>query len=67
MRCDFKKSLLLDVVSEKRQVEDQCQPVSIDKEEKGQHTVDGGFGDDVGVETVAQVDRIDVVTVASSC
>lgn len=24
--------------------------------------MDGGFGDDVGVETVAQVDRVDVVT-----
>lgn len=25
--------------------------------------MDGGFGDNVGVETVAEVDRVDVVTV----
>jgi hypothetical protein len=24
--------------------------------------VDGGFGDDVGVETVAQVDGVDIIT-----
>lgn len=36
--------------------------MAIDDEKEGQEGVHGGFGDDVGVETVAQVDRVDVIT-----
>lgn len=53
---------LLRIEGEEGQVQDNRKPVAIDHEEEGQESVDGSFGDDVGVETVAQVDRIDVVT-----
>ena len=56
--------VLLSIVSDKRQVEDQSYPVPIDQEEEGQESVDGSFGDDVGVQAVAEIDRIDVVTVS---
>lgn len=46
-------NVLLAVPGEERQVQNQCNPVSVDKEEKGQESVYGGFGDDVRVETVA--------------
>ena len=54
-------NLLLDVPGDKRHVEYERQPVSVDKEEEGQETVDGDFGDDVGVEAVAEVNRVDVI------
>ncbi len=60
------RSLLLDVVSEERQVKHQRQPVSVDEEEEGQHAVNGGLGDDVGVQTVAQIDGVNVVAARSS-
>ena len=53
--------VLLSVPCQEGQVQDQSHPVSVDKEEEGQESVDSGFGDDVGVEAVAQVDRVDVV------
>jgi hypothetical protein len=52
---------LLDVPSEKRNVEQKRQPVAIDQEKECQESVYGSLGDDVGVETVAEVDRVDVV------
>jgi hypothetical protein len=56
---------LLNVVSEERQVEDKGNPVSVDQEQKGQEAMDGGFGQDVGVEAVAEVDGVDVVAAES--
>lgn len=53
--------LLLRIPSHQRQVQDQRQPVSVDQEEHSQESVDAGFGDDVHVEAVAEVDRVDVV------
>lgn len=53
---------LLDVVAQERQVEDKRQPVSVDQEHESEESMDGGFGNDVGVEAVAEVDRVDVVT-----
>lgn len=53
---------LLSIVSEKRQVQDNRKPVAIDNEQEGQESVNGSFGDDVGVETVAEFDRVEVVT-----
>lgn len=50
------------VPCEQRQIQDQCHPVSVDKEQKGQETMYGGLRDDVGVKTVAEIYRIDVVT-----
>jgi hypothetical protein len=57
---------LLDVVSEERQVEDKRKPVSIDQKQKRQESVDGDFGDDVRVETVAEVDGVDVVATSTN-
>ena len=53
---------LLNIPSEERQVQDQRQPVSVDKEQECQESMNGGFGNDVGVEAVAEVDRVDIVT-----
>lgn len=55
--------ILLDVVGQERQVENERDPVAVDQEEERQETMDGGFGDDVGVEAVAEIDGVDVVTV----
>lgn len=65
-------NVLLDVVGYERQVQDQRYPVSVDQEHKGQESMDGSFGDDVGVETVAEVNGVDIVAVevamlASNC
>lgn len=57
------RDVLLCVESQERQVEQDGDPVTIDDEEEGQEGVDGSFRDDIGVETVAQVDRVDVVAV----
>lgn len=52
---------LLRVPCQQRDVEQQGNPVSIDQEERGQESVEAGLGDDVHVEAVAEVDRVDVV------
>lgn len=52
---------LLDVVTEEGKVEDQGNPVPVDQEQKGQEAMDGSFGDDVGVQTVAEVDGVNVI------
>lgn len=57
---------LLDVPAEERQVEDQREPVAVDKEQECQETMDSDFGNDVGVEAVAEVNRVDVVTGSTS-
>lgn len=54
---------LLNVPDKERQVENKSNPVAVDEEQDGQERVYSGLGDDVGVETVAEVDRVDVVTV----
>lgn len=54
---------LLRIEDEQRQVQDDSKPVSVDDEQEGQESVNGGFGDDVGVETVAEINGVDVVTV----
>lgn len=55
-------SVLLRVECQQRQVEYDGDPVAVDDEQEGQEGVDGGFGDDVGVETVAEINGVDVVT-----
>ena len=54
---------LLRIENKQRQVQDDSKPVSVDDEQEGQESVNGGFGDDVGVETVAEINGVDVVTV----
>ena len=57
---------LLDVPSQERKVQDQGKPVTVDKEEESKEAMDGSFGNDVRVEAVAKVDRVDIVTVIIS-
>ena len=54
--------VLLAVPGQQRQVQNKCDPVPVDEEEESQECVDGGFGDDIGVEAVAEIDGVDIVT-----
>jgi hypothetical protein len=56
------RDVLLRIESQERQVEEDRKPVAIDNEEEGQESVNSGLGDDVGVQAVAEVDGVDVVT-----
>lgn len=40
---------LVDVISQERQVENECHPVAIDQEEEGQKAMDGCLRDDICV------------------
>lgn len=53
--------LLLRIPGQERQVQHQRQPVSVQQEEHGEESVDAGFWDNVHVEAVAEIDRVDVV------
>lgn len=57
-------NVLLDVESEEWQIEQKCNPVPIDKEQEGQEAMDGRFRDDICVEAVAEIDRINVVAIS---
>lgn len=61
--CDYSgaSNVLLGVEQHKGQVQHDGEPVPVDHEEEGQERVDSGFGDDVGVKAVAEVDRVDVI------
>lgn len=61
----YGRNVLLSVESQEWQVKDDSQPVAIDDEEEGQKGVNGGFRDNVGVQAVAEVDGVDVVTVVT--
>ena len=52
---------LLSIPGQERNVEQKRSPVSIDEEESCQKCVDGGFWNDVGVEAVAEVNRVDII------
>jgi hypothetical protein len=55
------RNILLRIPGHQRQVQQQRQPISIDKEQNREESVEAGFRDDVHVEAVAQIDRVDVV------
>lgn len=55
-------NILLDVPAKKRQVENKRHPVSVDEEEEGQETMHSSLGDNVGVESVAEINGVNVVT-----
>lgn len=59
-------NLLLGVPGDERQVDGNRQPVAIDEEEESQEPVDSGFRDDVRVQAVAEIDRVDVVAVVAN-
>ena len=52
---------LFDIPPQKRQIQDQRQPVSIDKEQECKEAMYSSLRNDVGVKTIAEVDRVDVV------
>lgn len=52
---------LLCVKGQKRCVQDKGDPVAVYQEQNREKGVDNGFWDDVGVETVAEIDRVDIV------
>lgn len=56
--------VLLSIPCQKGQIQDERNPVPINEEEESQKSVDSGFGNDISVEAVAEVDGIDVITVA---
>lgn len=58
--------VLLHIEGKHGQVQYQREPVSIDKEQQGQEGVDSGFGEDVGVQAVAEVNGVDIVTLMAS-
>ena len=61
-RCEGGIYILLSIPRDEGQIKDEREPVTVDEEEEGKEAVDGGLGDDVGVEAVAKVDGVDVVT-----
>lgn len=61
-----KTALLLSIERQQRQVQDDGDPVAIDDEQEGQESVNGGFGNNVGVEAVAQINGVDVVTAGAN-
>jgi len=54
-------SLLLDIPKEQWKVKEQGHPITVDEEEERQDAVYGSFGNNVRVETVAEIDRVDIV------
>lgn len=58
--------ILLHVPAKEGEVQNDGDPVSIDQEEKCQEGVDGCFRQDIGIETVAEVNWVDVVAVEVS-
>jgi hypothetical protein len=62
----FGRNILLGIERQQRQVENERKPVAVDQEQDSEESVDSGFGDDVGVKTVAEVNGVDVVTAASN-
>lgn len=58
--------ILLHIPAKQWEIQNQSDPVSIDQEEKCQEGVNGCFGQDIGIETVAEVDWVDVVAVEAS-
>lgn len=54
---------LLRVERQKGQVQYDCEPVSVNNKQESQECVNGGFGNDVGVEAVAQVNWVDIIAI----
>lgn len=55
--------VLLDVPTKEWKVENKRDPIAIDQEEECQETMHSSLRDDVGVETVAEVDGVDVIAI----
>jgi hypothetical protein len=57
--------VLLGIERQQRQVQEDSEPVSVDHEEEGKESVDTSFRNNVGIETVAKIDRVDVIAAAA--
>lgn len=55
-------SLLLCIPSEKRQVENEGQPVAVYQKQKCHEAMYSRLGDNISVQAVAELDRVDIVT-----
>jgi len=64
--CRVQKMLVLknflSIPYQEWEVQQKRNPVSVDEEKESEAGVDGGFGDDIVVESVAEVDGVDIVT-----
>jgi hypothetical protein len=58
--------ILLSIPCQQGQVQDERHPVSVDQEQDSQESMYSSFRDDVGVEAVTKIDRVDVVAAAKS-
>jgi hypothetical protein len=57
------ENVLFNVKSQKRQVKQKCHPIPIDKEQESQKAMNRSFRDNVRIETVAKIDRVNVITI----
>lgn len=57
---------LLCIERQHRQVQNDRDPVAVNYKQEGQESVHRGFGNNVGVETVAKINGINVVTAFKS-
>lgn len=55
--------ILLSIPQQEWEIQKNGKPVTVDEEQNGKESVDGGFRYDVGVEAVAEIDGVDVVTI----
>lgn len=46
------KNVLLRVECQERQIQYYCDPVSVDEEKESKESVNGGFRDNVGIESI---------------
>jgi hypothetical protein len=57
------ENVLFNVKGQKRQVKQKRHPIPIDKEQESQKAMNRSFRDNVRVETVAKIDRVNVITI----
>jgi hypothetical protein len=63
MRCICRENVLFNVKSQKRQVKQKRHPIPIDKEQESQKAMNRSFRDNVRIEAVAKIDRVNVITI----
>jgi hypothetical protein len=62
-RPEVEYNSLLSVEGKERQVQNDSQPIPVNHEEESQESVNSGFRDDVGIQAVTEINRVDVITV----
>jgi hypothetical protein len=63
-RCHGRDSVLLSIPQQKWKIQENREPVTVDEEQDGKEGMDSSLRDDVCIEAVAEVDGVDIVTVA---